>query len=129
MTRSFRSIVPLIALATVTTTSPAQDLRPSQDGQANAAPAPATSAPSANVREAQHGPTLDRAAAGVRANRSEPAAPAPEPRRVETRQNDAMMIVGGAGLIVGAVIGGDAGTLLMVGGAVLGLFGLYKYLE
>jgi hypothetical protein len=40
-----------------------------------------------------------------------------------------MMIVGGAALIVGAVIGHTAGTLIMVGGAVVGLAGLYQYLQ
>jgi hypothetical protein len=38
------------------------------------------------------------------------------------------MIVGGAALVVGAVIGGDAGTLVMLGGAGIGLYGLYLFL-
>ena len=41
----------------------------------------------------------------------------------------ALMIVGGAAIVIGAVIGGDVGTLFMVGGAVAGLFGLYQYLQ
>jgi hypothetical protein len=40
-----------------------------------------------------------------------------------------MMIVGGAAILVGAVIGGDAGDIFMIGGAVVGLVGLYKYLQ
>ncbi|HEY5219905.1 MAG TPA: hypothetical protein VIJ16_08845 [Gemmatimonadaceae bacterium] len=44
-------------------------------------------------------------------------------------QSRAMMIVGGAGLIVGAIIGGTPGTLVMVGGGVVGLIGLYDYLQ
>jgi hypothetical protein len=44
-------------------------------------------------------------------------------------QARAMMVVGGAALIAGAIIGGTAGTLIMVGGAVLGLYGLYDYLQ
>ena len=39
------------------------------------------------------------------------------------------MIVGFAGLVAGAIIGGTAGTLIMVGGAALGLWGLYNYLQ
>jgi hypothetical protein len=39
------------------------------------------------------------------------------------------MIVGGAALITGALIGGDVGTIFMVGGAVMGLDGLYQYLQ
>ena len=38
------------------------------------------------------------------------------------------MIVGGAALVVGAVIGDDAGTIVMLGGAAIGLYGLYRYL-
>jgi hypothetical protein len=38
------------------------------------------------------------------------------------------MIVGGAALIVGAVIGDSAGTIVMLGGAGIGLYGLYLFL-
>lgn len=44
-------------------------------------------------------------------------------------QSQALMIVGGAALIVGAVIGDDPGTIIMVGGAIVGLYGLYQYLQ
>lgn len=37
------------------------------------------------------------------------------------------MVAGGALFIAGAVVGGDAGTLLMVGGAGVGAYGLYIY--
>ena len=40
-----------------------------------------------------------------------------------------MMIVGVAGLIAGALIGDTPGTVIMVGGAVIGLVGLYDYLQ
>jgi hypothetical protein len=40
-----------------------------------------------------------------------------------------MMVVGGAGLLVGAVVGGKAGGAIMAGGAVLGLVGLWNYLK
>ena len=40
----------------------------------------------------------------------------------------ALMIVGGAALVVGAVIGDDAGTIVMLGGAGIGLYGLYLFL-
>ena len=54
--------------------------------------------------------------------------PAPsEPGR--NGRNTAMMVVGGAALIVGAVIGGDSGTIIMIGGGVLGLWGLWQYLK
>lgn len=44
-------------------------------------------------------------------------------------ESGAMMIVGGAALLVGAVVGGKAGTVVMVGGGVLGLVGLWSYLR
>lgn len=44
-------------------------------------------------------------------------------------QSKAMMVVGLGGLIVGAIIGGTPGTIIMVGGAVVGLVGLYNYLQ
>ena len=40
-----------------------------------------------------------------------------------------MMVVGLGGLVVGAIIGGTPGTIIMVGGAVVGLVGLYNYLQ
>ncbi len=44
-------------------------------------------------------------------------------------QSRAMMVVGVAALIAGAIIGGTPGTLIMVGGTVVGLVGLYDYLQ
>ncbi len=43
--------------------------------------------------------------------------------------NLALMGVGAAGLIVGLMIGGNGGTLLALGGGVIGLVGLYRYLK
>jgi len=44
-------------------------------------------------------------------------------------QSQALMIVGGAAILVGAIVGDRAGDVFMVGGAVVGLYGLYKYLQ
>jgi len=41
----------------------------------------------------------------------------------------ALMIVGGAAIVLGAVIGGDIGTLFMIGGTVSLLIGLYQYVK
>jgi len=41
----------------------------------------------------------------------------------------AMMIVGGATFLAGAIVGDTPGTIMMVGGAVIGLIGLYQYLQ
>ncbi len=49
--------------------------------------------------------------------------------REQTSRSVAMMIVGGAALIVGSVVDGDSGTIIMVGGGVIGLIGLWNYLK
>lgn len=49
--------------------------------------------------------------------------------RVGAGQNVALMGVGAAALVIGAVVGGTGGTLLAVGGAVVGLYGLYRFLQ
>jgi hypothetical protein len=51
------------------------------------------------------------------------------PTLAPSSRNTALMIVGVAGMVVGAVIGGDEGTIVMVGSGALGLFGLYQYLR
>ncbi len=47
----------------------------------------------------------------------------------QLRQPRALMIVGSAAFLAGAIIGGTSGTLIMVGGTVTGLYGLYKYVQ
>jgi hypothetical protein len=75
------------------------------------------------------GPTTQRSVAGIRIDASASAEHAPAVAVARVGRNPAMMIVGGAALIVGAVIGGDAGTIVMVGGALVGLVGLWNYLR
>jgi hypothetical protein len=41
----------------------------------------------------------------------------------------AMMGVGLAALVVGIIVGGDIGTIFMIGGGVVGLMGLYQYMR
>ncbi|MBA3657776.1 MAG: hypothetical protein H0W69_10545 [Gemmatimonadaceae bacterium] len=41
----------------------------------------------------------------------------------------ALMAVGGAAIVLGALMDNDARGLLMVGGSVIGLYGLYLYLR
>jgi hypothetical protein len=73
-------------------------------------------------------PYEQNASVGVHATARGPVPLAP-PRREKVGSNVALMIVGGAVLIVGAIVGGTAGTLMMVGGAVIGFIGLYRYLQ
>jgi len=90
-------------------------------------PIPAPSVP--DVERSHVGPTADALTAGVRpvivASPTSPAARS----GAGLGQNEAMMIVGGAAILVGAIVGGDAGDVFMIGGAIVGLYGLYKYLQ
>jgi hypothetical protein len=61
--------------------------------------------------------------------RTSVAAPFAMRSAAEGSHNPAMMIVGGAALIVGAVVGGKAGTIVMIGGGILGLVGLWNYMQ
>ena len=51
------------------------------------------------------------------------------PPQASEKSNVALMIVGGAALVVGSLIDGDTGTIVMVSGAAVGLLGLYRYLR
>ena len=74
------------------------------------------------------GPTRDNAIAAVRAVATT-SAPARAFSSSEHSSGTAMMIVGGAALLVGAFVGGKAGGAVMVGGGLLGLYGLWRYLN
>lgn len=39
------------------------------------------------------------------------------------------MIVGGVAILTGIIVGGSAGYAISIGGAVVGLIGLYQYLQ
>ncbi|HEY2376881.1 MAG TPA: hypothetical protein VGH98_12960 [Gemmatimonadaceae bacterium] len=85
---------------------------------------PVSSAPVAqNV-----GPT--RAALSVAVQQSIPPLTSPSAASgAGLTQSQALMIVGGAAILVGAIVGDTAGDVFMVGGAVVGLYGLYRYLQ
>ena len=72
--------------------------------------------------------TIDRPSEAVR--RSAVATPAPLPQATKSMgQAKAMMAVGGAAIVIGALVDGDGGQVLMLGGAVVGLYGLWLYLK
>lgn len=74
-------------------------------------------------------PTLLHSVSGVQF-RSDGTRPLPLPfNDGRTGRNPAMMIVGGAGLILGSIIGGDTGTIIMMGGGALGLYGMWQFLK
>ena len=99
----------------------------------SAVPAPAAEPQAPTVA----GPTLASASVAVRAASVEPqrlattatpsnALPA---ARGGQGQPKTLMIVGGAAFLAGALIGDTAGTAIMIGGAGVGLYGLYLYLQ
>jgi hypothetical protein len=44
-------------------------------------------------------------------------------------RNVALIGVGAVGLVAGLIIGGNSGTALAIGGAAMGLYGLYHFLK
>jgi hypothetical protein len=71
---------------------------------------------------------IDRPSEAVRRPAAVPAAPLPAAGQ-NLGEAKAEMVVGGAAFLAGAIISGTAGTVLMVGGAVVGLYGLWNYLK
>lgn len=88
----------------------------------------ASAAPAAAVSGA---PIASQASVGVQRLQPAPAPVGkPAPFRGDTRQNRALMIVGGAGMLTGMLMHNtDAGMLISVGGGVVFLWGLYQYLQ
>lgn len=72
------------------------------------------------------GPVVDRV--GISRNATAPALESAIQSN-PNRRDVAWMVLGGATLIVGSIVGGDGGTILMVTGGVIGLVGLWRYLQ
>ena len=49
--------------------------------------------------------------------------------QARSRRGMPLMVVGGAAFIAGLIIGDDAGTAIAVGGAAIGLYGLYLWAQ
>jgi hypothetical protein len=86
------------------------------------------------VEPAPTGPTRDAAAVAARPARSSQATSAADaraalaPTRTHHGPAVALMVVGASAVVLGLLVGGDSQTPLVVGGAVVGLIGLYQYL-
>ena len=92
-------------------------------------PATDTSTTSMAAGSAVRGPSAASARVAVHAiSSTRRAAPPVIQKKSSSRNSVALMIVGGAALVIGAVIGNDAGTFVMLGGAGIGLYGLYLFL-
>ena len=76
------------------------------------------------------GPTVLAASVALRPDlRMDASVPRALDVRQQLRRSETLMIVGGAIFLAGAIIGDDAGTIIMIGGAGIGIYGLYLYLQ
>ena len=102
---------------------------------ATAEPAPLTNAftpAPAAVDAPVAGPTLLGATAAARpahATRELARRNVVDDNRPHAGRAAALMITGGAAIVVGLIAGGDAEAPLIVGGAVVGLIGLYDFVK
>lgn len=121
--RPLRSLVSLSAVLVVAA-SPLRAQGPSAGSSERVTASTADSAVTA-------GPTLGNATVGVRhVDASASAAnAAPAAARGGRSNGEALMIVGGAAVLVGIVVGNNAGYAISIAGAVIGLYGLYQYLQ
>jgi hypothetical protein len=78
---------------------------------------------------APRGPRIESTAAAMRMPVSVRADAAMQARTKSMGKPVALIVVGGAAIVVGAVIGDDIGTLFSIGGAIALLYGLYLYLR
>ena len=94
---------------------------------------PAGSQAQQSSQLAAKGPTVQGAAVGFRTPEAKvDAATKSTAAPIVSRhqgQDVALMAVGVGAMVAGALIGGTAGTIIIIGGAAMGLFGLYHYLE
>jgi hypothetical protein len=94
---------------------------------------PAVSQAQKSSRLAAKGPTVQAAAVGFRAaNAKVDATTKSTAAPIVSRhqgQDVALMAVGVGAMIAGGLIGDTPGTIILIGGAAMALFGLYHYLE
>jgi hypothetical protein len=73
------------------------------------------------------GPTLAAARVGFSDDYEQPTEVNAAASKMGKREGRALALVGGAAVIAGLLIGDDAGTVIAIGGAGLGLYGLYVW--
>jgi hypothetical protein len=118
-------ILSLISLAVVPITGSAQTMHSAAIPVSSAQPGSKT-----QVRAAS-GPTIESAAVGIQLAPSNVAAASSQSRRRRSGvdHNVTLMIVGVGAMVAGSFIDGTAGTVFLVGGAVIGLYGLFNFLQ
>ncbi len=117
-----RKITSVFAMTVLALTSPAA-LAVAQS------PAPAAKSATSAFPQKSVGPTVDAAKVGVTRSTNTSKAPVAYEARLGAGRNVALMVVGGAALIIGAIIGGAPGLIIAVAGAGVGLYGLYYFVQ
>jgi len=115
-------VAPRVARAQEVATAPTPTLAPAELPVVSETPETSAAQPAV-------GPTLEGATVGFRRPVTQTAHAPVVVAATRGSNSAALMIVGGAAFLAGAIIGGDAGTIIMVGGAGVGLYGLYLYLQ
>ena len=116
-----RKIVSFIAMVAVAVASPAAIAI----AQSPAASSARTQVPARSTA----GPTVAASVVGIKASTTTAPKPVAAENNLGAGRNVALMVVGGAALIIGAIIGGTPGVLIAVGGAAIGLYGLYNFVQ
>ncbi len=128
---TLKRILPLalIALTLSASGASAQAASAAVDVAAPIAQAPVTVTPTETAAPLA-GPRLDQGRSGIAAVREAAStSPAPLPQEISRRRGVPQMIIGGAAILGGALVGNDAGAIISVAGLVYGLYGLYLYLQ
>jgi hypothetical protein len=122
--RSFAFAAAMFATATAV---------PAQSVADFASPAAAVMVPGVTglvATDARVGPRVTQAAVALPVSAAETAlAGSLQSSRGTERSNVAWMAVGGAALVIGLLVGGDAGSVIAITGGVIGLIGLFRYMN
>ena len=113
MLRRWSCSVAVLVLA-IAVSRPAAAQGPAPNPVLASAPAPGS-----------YAPTLAATRVGVSLDDQAPLTVNASAARMGRREGRVFALVGGAAVIAGVLIGGDAGTVIAIGGAGLGLYGLY----
>ncbi len=124
----FTAVAATLLLPTIASS---QQLAPSPATAPVVLSAPMTVTAPATTTDSLVGPIANTRAVGLQRYRLVDSATAPEMMKQKRSQNGnvTLMVVGLATLLVGTVVDDDAGTVLVLTGAGIGLVGLYRYLN
>lgn len=126
MRRTLTFLAPLFVAAAASAQLPSTAPAP---GAPRANLALTTTAPAPVFKRAPAGPSVAVASVAYAPAATSAPLPAPQRRTAAQKRGTTLMIVGGAMLIGGLVVGDDAGTLIAIGGLGIGIYGLYLYVQ